>query len=66
MGRFAENDKVREEALTAIGFTVMRFDDDDVLTAINGVYYQIEDFIKEFEHKIHPLPSPAGETGRIA
>ena len=44
----------------------MRFDDDDVLTAINAVYYQIEDFIKAFELKnIHPLPPPAGETGRI-
>ena len=45
----AENDKIREEALKAMGFTVLRFDDDDVLTGINGVYYQIEDFIKEFE-----------------
>ncbi len=57
----AENDKIREDALTAMGFTVMRFDDDDVLTAINGVFYQIEDFIKGFEDKIHPLPPPAGK-----
>ena len=62
----AENDKIREEALIAMGFTVMRFEDDDVLTAISGVYYRIEEFIKSFELKyIHPLPPPAGDTGRI-
>lgn len=62
----AENDKTREEALTAMGFTVLRFDDNDVLEAINSVYYQIEDFIKAFELKhIHPLPPPAGDTVRI-
>ena len=45
----ALKDKIREEALKAVGFTVLRFDDDDVLMGINGVYYQIEDFVKEFE-----------------
>ena len=66
MGKIAENDKIREEALTAMGFTVLRFDDDEVLTAINAEYYQIEDFIKAFELKhIHPLPPPAGDTVRI-
>ena len=45
----AANDKTREEALRAVGFTVLKFDDDDVLKGINGVYYQIEDFVKEFE-----------------
>ncbi len=52
----AENDKIREDALTAMGFTVMRFNDDDVLTAINGVYYQIEDFIKGLNTKSTPCP----------
>ncbi|WP_411274196.1 endonuclease domain-containing protein [Daejeonella sp.] len=58
----AENDKIREEALTAMGFTIMRFDDDDVLTAINGVYYQIEDFIIEFEQKSTPNPRQRGTS----
>ena len=47
----AFSDKIREEALKEMGFTVLRFEDDDVLTGINGVYYQIEDFIKDFELK---------------
>ena len=65
MEEVAENDKIREETLTTIGFTIMRFNDNDVLTAINSVYYQIEEFIKAFELKhIHPLPPPAGDTGR--
>ena len=47
----AKNDKIREDTLTSMGFTVMRFDDNDVLTTINGVYNQIEDYIKAFELK---------------
>jgi very-short-patch-repair endonuclease len=53
----ARNDKIREETLISMGFTVIRFDDNDVLTAINGVYNKIEDFIKTFELKrAHPQP----------
>ena len=54
----AENDRIREDALKAMGFTVLRFDKDDVLTAINEVYHQIVDFIKGFEQ--NPPPPPAG------
>ncbi|MES3016512.1 MAG: endonuclease domain-containing protein [Bacteroidota bacterium] len=62
----AANDKVREERLIAMGFSIMRFDDDDVLSSINAVYYRIEDFIRTLEQKIHPLPPPAGDTGRMS
>ncbi len=52
----AKNDKIREEALKEIGFTVLRFDDDDVLTQINHVIEVIEDYILDFEkNPIHPL-----------
>jgi very-short-patch-repair endonuclease len=52
----AETDKIREEALKKIGFTVLRFDDDDVLTQINRVREVIEDFILDFENNsINPL-----------
>ncbi len=54
----ADNDKIREDDLSAMGFTVMRFDDEEVLTAINGVYYQIEDHVKEFEKKFKSTPNP--------
>lgn len=51
-----KNDKIREEALKEIGFTVLRFDDDDVLTQINRVIEVIEDYILNFENNaIHPL-----------
>lgn len=52
----AKNDKIREEALKKIGFTVLRFDDDVVLTQINRVMEVIEDYIHGFEeNSVHPL-----------
>jgi len=52
----AKNDKIREEALKKIGFTVLRFDDDVVLTQINRVIEVIEDYIHGFEeNSVYPL-----------
>ena len=52
----AENDKIREEALVGIGFSVLRFNDNDVLGHINNVVEHIEDYIRNFKlDMIHPL-----------
>ena len=52
----AENDKIREEALIGIGFSVLRFNDNDVLKHINDVVEGIEDYIRNFKLvTIHPL-----------
>jgi very-short-patch-repair endonuclease len=48
------NDFQRHEVLRKAGFTVLRFDDEDVLDHINDVFYKINEFIEEFEKK-HPL-----------
>ncbi|SDM84707.1 Very-short-patch-repair endonuclease [Daejeonella rubra] len=50
----ALNDFQREEALRKVGFTVLRFDDGDILVHIDDVFYRINEFIEEFE-KNHPL-----------
>ena len=41
----AIKDKVREANLERAGFTILRFTDEQVLTSIDGVAHQIEDFI---------------------
>ena len=52
----AKNDKIREEALVGIGFSVLRFNDNDVLRHINNVVERIEDYIRNFKlDMIHPL-----------
>ncbi|MBC8052934.1 MAG: DUF559 domain-containing protein [Sphingobacteriaceae bacterium] len=53
----AEKDIKREDELKAIGFNVLRFNDDEVLEQINAVIYRIEEYIEEFERKAanHPL-----------
>jgi len=40
-----ENDRKRQVDLEAVGFTVMRFEDEEVLTNINFVISEIEDWI---------------------
>jgi len=44
-----KKDKVRQQALEAAGFTVLRFMDAEVLNNINGVYSEIENWIVAFE-----------------
>ena len=46
-----KKDLVREENLKAIGFHIMRFNDDEVLSDINNVIRAIEFYIKDFEEK---------------
>jgi len=40
------DDKKRDKELKKIGFTTLRFNDEDVLKHINGVKNKIEDWIK--------------------
>ncbi|MBC6112308.1 endonuclease domain-containing protein [Pedobacter fastidiosus] len=53
----AENDLVRERQLANIGFTILRFSDDEVLKDIENVNQSICFFIEDFEEnkKNHPL-----------
>jgi very-short-patch-repair endonuclease len=44
-----ENDILRETALEALGFTVIRFDDDEVLNDIDNVRRTLMYFIETFE-----------------
>ena len=66
----AENDVIRPKALEEVGFKVLRFEDDEVLSSINRVYQEIEAWICEKEAGLvpacrqawHPLdPPPAGD-----
>ena len=45
------NDFKREQDLKGIGFTVLRFDDNDVLNHIDDVSYQIRDYIIDFKKR---------------
>ncbi len=49
-----KNDRIRQQKLEQTGFTVLRFDDEDVLTAINSVSGEIEDWIEKNEIKKPP------------
>ena len=42
----AEKDRKREEALEALGYTVLRFDDTELMNNIEGVREIIEEWIK--------------------
>ncbi|MDA1121458.1 MAG: endonuclease domain-containing protein [Bacteroidetes bacterium] len=46
-----ENDTIRQKILEDSGFTVIRFDDEDVLNHIDLVHREIEDWIGSFEVK---------------
>ena len=41
------NDRIRQKILEEAGFTVLRFDDDDVLNHINSVHQSIDDWIEQ-------------------
>ncbi len=47
--KVAAADEIRQKALEAAGFTVLRFDDEDVLKHINNVRSQIESWIEAHE-----------------
>jgi very-short-patch-repair endonuclease len=50
----------KDADLMAAGFTVLRFDDNDVLTHLNKVIERIEDTILIIENRNHPLPPASG------
>ncbi len=56
------NDRIRQKELEKAGFTVLRFKDDDVLTGIDRVTLEIEDWISKVQP---PLPSNF-RTGKTA
>jgi len=47
----AENDKIRQGKLESLGFKVIRFEDDEVLTQINRVSAFILEVIEKIEEK---------------
>lgn len=60
----AENDLLRTQKLEEIGFTILRFNDDEVLNDLKNVnqtiFFYIEDYIAK---KTTPyIPPPAGDT----
>ncbi len=52
-----KNDKIRQQKLENLGFTVLRFTDDDVLKHIEEVRMFLEDWIGAFE-KNQSFPPP--------
>ncbi len=55
-------DKRRQKELERAGFTILRFEDEDVLTALDGVTGKIENWIVQNEKSLPPpSPSPAGD-----
>jgi len=50
-GNKLRNNIIREKALAEIGFTILRFNDDEVLTDIGNVNRTICSYIEEFENK---------------
>lgn len=50
----ALNDTIRQQKLEKVGFTVLRFSDDEVLNDIQNVIRTIENYVQEYEIN-HPL-----------
>jgi len=55
------NDRKKQKDLEGIGFTILRFDDEDVLTSIDWVTVEINKWIEKNETKPPPSPPPAGD-----
>ena len=47
------HDLKRQKDLENVGYTVLRFNDEDVLTDINGVYHFLEKWIEEYCFRIY-------------
>lgn len=56
-----QKDLERQRVLESVGFTVLRFTDEEVLSHINNVKFQIEYWIRE--QKV-PLSNPRQRVGR--
>lgn len=50
-GEKSERDKIRDEQLQALGYSVLRFTESDVMNNIEGVEIVIKRFIEKFESK---------------
>ena len=55
--KIQKHDAFRQKELETCGFIVMRFTDDDVLNAINGVRAKIRIAVEERERKEHLKPA---------
>jgi len=56
-------DKIREDKLRDAGFTIIRFDDDEILKDINGVIEKLDKKIEEIENN---LPEPVKKRKRFS
>jgi len=54
-----KNDLIRQKILEDIGFTVLRFDDNDVLQDIENVKRVLVGFVEDFK-ELHPLAPASG------
>ena len=54
-----KKDEIRQKELEGVGFTVLRFNDEDVLEDIENAERVLVGFIGEFE-KLHPLTPASG------
>ncbi len=54
-----KNDRIRQQKLEQSGFTLLRFDDEDILTTINSVTEEIENWIDKYERTVPPPLSPS-------
>ena len=52
-----KHDTIRQKKLESVGFTVLRFEDSDVLHDINNVYHSIEATIDKLEDQ-NDIPPP--------
>ncbi|MDH5609847.1 MAG: endonuclease domain-containing protein [Cyclobacteriaceae bacterium] len=55
-----QKDRVKQRELEAIGLTVLRFDDLEVMQDINNVLRSLENYILEYQEKHTPNPSQEG------
>lgn len=51
-GEVANNDEIRQAKLESLGFHVIRFEDDEVLTQINRVREVIQEVIEQIERDL--------------
>ena len=62
-----QKDLIREQELKAVGFRIIRFDDNEVLSDINSISRAIESYIVDFEErKTTPFNSPASGGHKTA
>ncbi len=60
----AKNDKIRQKRLEELGFKVVRFSDEEVLTGINGVYDCLVEVLEERKKELG-LPTAPDSSNRF-